>query len=364
MQLVPDHVLSVKCLSDHLRNATMNTPTVTKIPEEIEDLYNNPQQIDQGEKSYIPDPLKLKNDLLLEDIAKLKIKVDESGATDSIIKAIKRIEEELSNKATRRGILSKKRGIKIRGVNTGNIKDGKRVRIGRKNLAVQYKGKTYDQEPETSGEIPHAADISVLDKVQILTTHFGEEYAVGKPKYTKGIVKRVKGKIAYVLWEDQPDTGKPWKMQASRLKKYGTALAVLCDLSMNSAGMTWPYKKLSTILPILEVGSCLTDSDPNSGGNWPKDFYEALIRPDWRLWVEAVKSENESWEVFDACTEIPYENMLAGASVIPLGELFTIKRSGKYKFRQIALGNLLRQGKDYGETFASTVSGDGLRWFC
>jgi hypothetical protein len=54
----------------------------------------------------------------------------------------------------------------------------------------------------------------------------------------------------------------------------------------------------------------------------------------------------------------------AGASVIPLGELFTIKRNGKYKFRQIALGNLLKEGKDYGEIFASTVSGDGLRWFC
>ncbi len=53
-----------------------------------------------------------------------------------------------------------------------------------------------------------------------------------------------------------------------------------------------------------------------------------------------------------------------GASVIPLGELFTIKRSGKYKFRQIALGNLLKEGKDYAETFASTISGDGIRWFC
>jgi hypothetical protein len=47
-----------------------------------------------------------------------------------------------------------------------------------------------------------------------------------------------------------------------------------------------------------------------------------------------------------------------------LGELFTIKRNGKYKFRQIALGNLLKEGKDYGETFASTISGDGIRWFC
>jgi hypothetical protein len=106
------------------------------------------------------------------------------------------------------------------------------------------------------------------------------------------------------------------------------------------------------------------DPDINSGGNWPKDFYEALVRPDWRLWVEAVKSENESWNTFDACEEIPYGNIISGASVIPLGELFTIKRNGKYKFRQIALGNMLKEGKDYGETFASTISGDGLRWFC
>ena len=27
------------------------------------------------------------------------------------------------------------------------------------------------------------------------------------------------------------------------------------------------------------------------GGTWPKDFYEALVRPDWRLWVTVVKDE-------------------------------------------------------------------------
>jgi hypothetical protein len=234
---VPDHVLSIKCLSDHRRNATMNTPSITEIPEDIENLYNHPQQIDQGEKSYIPDPLKINNDLLLEEIAKFKIKADQNGVTDSIVKAIKRIEEELSNKAPQRGILTKKRGIKVRGVNTGNIKDGKRVRIGRKKLAVQYNGKTYDNELVMSGVMPKAAEISALDKVEILTTHFGEEYAKDKPKYTKGIVKRVKGRIAYVLWEDQPDTGKPWRMQTSRLRKCGTVLSVLCDLSMNSNGV-------------------------------------------------------------------------------------------------------------------------------
>ena len=112
------------------------------------------------------------------------------------------------------------------------------------------------------------------------------------------------------------------------------------------------------------MGSQLSEPDINANGNWPRDFIEALIRPDWRLWVEAVKSENDSWDVFEATIEIPYRDVKKGASVIPLGELFTIKRSGKYKFRQIALGNLLKEGKDYGETFATTVSGDGLRWFC
>jgi hypothetical protein len=117
-----------------------------------------------------------------------------------------------------------------------------------------------------------------------------------------------------------------------------------------------------TILPVMEVGSRI--SGDSMGGTWPRDFYEALVRPDWRSWVEAVKNEIESWITFDACVEIPYSAIQQGASVIPLGELFTIKRNGKYKFRQIALGNLLKEGKDYAETFASTISGDGIRWFC
>jgi hypothetical protein len=55
--------------------------------------------------------------------------------------------------------------------------------------------------------------------------------------------------------------------------------------------------------------------------------------------------------------------MEKGATIIPLGELFARKRCGKYKFRQIAMGNMLKKGRDYGETFPSTISGDGLRWF-
>jgi hypothetical protein len=56
--------------------------------------------------------------------------------------------------------------------------------------------------------------------------------------------------------------------------------------------------------------------------------------------------------------------MEKGAFLISLGELYTIKRNGQHKFRQYVMGNLLKAGKDYGDTFSSTVSGDDLRWFC
>ncbi len=98
--------------------------------------------------------------------------------------------------------------------------------------------------------------------------------------------------------------------------------------------------------------------------NLPRDFFEALIREDWRDWVSAVKAEIDSWSMFEAATVVPYQSMARGASIIPLGEFFSVKRNGKKKFRQYAMGNLLKEGKDFGETFSSTVSGDGLRWFC
>jgi hypothetical protein len=88
-----------------------------------------------------------------------------------------------------------------------------------------------------------------------------------------------------------------------------------------------------------------------------------MMKEDWREWVSAVKKEIESWHLFDAAQEVRYEDMEKGATIIPLGELFTRKRCGKYKFRQIAMGNMLKKGRDYGETFSSTISGDGLRWF-
>ena len=64
---IPEHVLSIKCLSDYKRNAELNDPCLDPIPESMRTSYNLvPQPIDLGE--YVPEPLRASKDLLLEEI--------------------------------------------------------------------------------------------------------------------------------------------------------------------------------------------------------------------------------------------------------------------------------------------------------
>jgi hypothetical protein len=102
--------------------------------------------------------------------------------------------------------------------------------------------------------------------------------------------------------------------------------------------------------------------DPMDKETWPKNFLEAIIRPDWRSWIEAVKKEIVSWLTFQAYSEIPFADKTPKASIVPLGELYTRKRDLSYKFRQYLMGNLLRKGKDFDETFSCCISWDGIRW--
>ena len=294
---IPDHVLSIKCLSDYKRNTEYNRPCLDPIPSSMKEDYTQiPQPIDLGE-NYVPEPLKRNKDLLLEDIRRFKSDAQHGTLTDSIRKALKKVEEEILNEAPGRGALSKKRRIKIRGVSAGNVLDEKRIRKNSdwpKSMAVYEK----TDVPENTGKRV-LSGMQPLDRVKMLTSRFGRKYAKDKAKYTEGIVRKRIGQMVDVLWDGTTD-GLTMRSHKSQLIKIGTALPVFCDLSTPMTQMVWTFKTLHTILPVLEVGSCLSDPDPNAGGNWPKDFYEALVRPDWRLWVEAVKSENESWNTFDA----------------------------------------------------------------
>ena len=120
---------------------------------------------------------------------------------------------------------------------------------------------------------------------------------------------------------------------------------------------------IESIMMALEIGSVPLFRPTDQDEAWPKDFLDALIRSDRRDWVMAVRKESSGWDDNDTTSETRWGNIEKDASVIPLGELYTRKRDGTPKFRQYAMGNLLKAGKDYGDTFSTSVSADGIRWF-
>ena len=79
--------------------------------------------------------------------------------------------------------------------------------------------------------------------------------------------------------------------------------------------------------------------------------------------MESIRREMKGWEENDAYEEIDFDDSSPDHPILDLAELFSIKRDGRYKLRLIALGNILRKGMDYKDTFAPTVTADGLRWF-
>jgi hypothetical protein len=109
---------------------------------------------------------------------------DKDTLTDSIRKALNKVEEELRNIEPGRGVL-KKRWVETRGVNPSNILDEKR--LGKdsdwpKTMAVKDKGDlpVFVEDRTWKG-------IQPLDRVRMLTWRFGKAYAKGRAKYTEGL---------------------------------------------------------------------------------------------------------------------------------------------------------------------------------
>jgi hypothetical protein len=109
---IPEHVLSIKCLSDYKRNAELNAQCLDPIPESMKTSYLVPQPKDLGE--YVPEPLRASEDLLLEEIRRFKLNAQQGTLTDSIRKALSNMKDEILNIEPGRGILKKKRRRKVR----------------------------------------------------------------------------------------------------------------------------------------------------------------------------------------------------------------------------------------------------------
>ena len=122
---IPDHVLSIKSLSDYNRHPELNEPIPPTHPSESMNLIHQPT--DPGEKTqvYVPEHEIWNKDLLLDNI-----RHDKGGRVEAILKALKRAEEEASNGAARKNTIKKKVKFKSVDVVESNILRGPRKRAG------------------------------------------------------------------------------------------------------------------------------------------------------------------------------------------------------------------------------------------
>ena len=307
----PSHVQSIKSLSDHTRNESLTHPPpnlqTTDLTRSAE-AYNHPHQ---GEGMHVPEHVGIQDDGSL-DAREVTDVMDGHREAEAI--------HRVTAERLTRGRLAKGKKVGPGNISKKNILVRKRVKKKTgylKGERVRIRSSAFD------GAVPGS-------------------YSSGQPEWVGGTVTNSHDGVTTVLWDGDTDTFTHY-----------TPLERIPDKMCSSS-----------VMLALEVGATTATGPADLKQPWPKDFFDALVRSDWRAWVTAVKKENDGWHDNDAAEEVAYDSMAKGASIIPLGERFTIKRDGTHKFRQYAMGNLLKEGKDFGDTFATTVSADGFRWFC
>ena len=366
---VPDHVLSIKILSDAQRNAELNESNALEGSESesqpnLVEESSSQDDSKQGENLHIPEHVKQDSSEFLENLENLVEQSNNVQGGDNVREALIKAIQEVhlgSSVAPKKGTLKKTKWYDV--VTEDNVVTGKRkaTHIGmippNKKTSHSVESIVDNAVGGTSynGKVKPTLKLGMKVKIQSRRFDGNVEgsYSYDKPKWLAGtIVKINKGRVE-VQWDIDGETV---EVSAHYLTPWYSKDHKKIEKSNKQT--------TSTVMAMLEVGAELKHSNDDLKSAWPKDFVEAIARSDWREWVAAVKKEVDGWRDCNTSEEVSVEKMARGAKVIPLGELYTIKRDGRYKFRQYAMGNLLREGKDYGETFASTVSGDGLRWFC
>ena len=258
-------------------------------------------------------------------------------------------------------------------------------------------------------------------RVRIKTTYFDKpgavtKYSKGKPPLTYGTVRgRDKGGIVKVLWDDESEPlESSWKhlSYASAKEDPAKPLATLMFLELNNAvqfqdtaryftvvanysGLprtAQPYRDIEHAEDAMVASSMRTaeywkiEATPSKPRfvpytknvkkaqktsaakkaarpkEWPRTFAECLLKPEWREWLDAVRKEHSGWEENRAAVEVPRSTRNPEDALVRIGELFTVKRDNRKKFRPYVMGNFLRPNQDFFSTFSGTVASDSIRF--
>ena len=362
-ELSKNRVQSIKSLREHQFNLPGRREGVeSRIENSAE--FGNPTT---GEEGIYEDAIcnQRSYDMLtksLQDAIKAAAKgVEKPSIRQQIVTKLKAAMDLTAAPAVQKGSLRKGKKWMSKGISSENIMEGKRVKkvkfssssdpqtsIRQENIESQnhQKGASILEGNEFETRRGRKLAIKVNDYISLPAGAFDGEapgsFSDEHPevRYGKVLYKRNDG-LTLVRWLD--DKQEDW-IPEKDLK-----------LEVSKLNVT------NLIILLVEGEQVVFESKDKH--KYPKNFFEVLVKADWRSWVESVKKELTGWNANDAVTVVAIEEVPKNAKVVPLGELYTVKRDGRYKFRQYLMGNLLRDGIDFAETFSTTVSGPGICTF-
>jgi hypothetical protein len=329
----PQHVQSIKSVSSHSIPVPNSTAPASFRPPTTLDVSAESQNPNPGEGPVIPEHV-----TYAEDLPSGLRKVAEAAQALNLEPGIKeRVMQSLNSaKKSVEGEIRPKQLSKGKKVKDGNV--------SAKNIVLGKRKTTSSKKSKQSGSTKFG--LQVGDGVSVRA----EEFDGNKPgSYSKKNPGRHLGVVVGI--DPVSKVVEVEYLDGSRFKH-----------NVKKVQLEKPKTTALLILQVVMTECLRKGEDPMDKEQWPKNFFEALVRPDWRSWVEAVKKEIQSWLTFNAYTEILFAEKTPSASIVPLGELYTRKRDLSYKFRQYLMGNLLRKGKDFDETFSCCISWDGIRW--
>jgi hypothetical protein len=192
---IPDHVLSIKSLSDYRKHPELNEPTPPTHPstEMMKTLTSQAQESGEKTTIHVLEHELWNKNLVLDKVRELRTIIKKRFDKTGRVKALKKAEREANNYAERKNILKKKAERK----SLSNVTEGNILPKTKKRGKASATGGV--QDPELDESMPKKKRIDVGDRVKIKTRAFGSIYAKGKPKFTYGHVRQKKGDLYDVL---------------------------------------------------------------------------------------------------------------------------------------------------------------------
>lgn len=350
-ELDKNRVQSIKSLREHTFQLPGRRERETSKIEQSAMLYSDQggEEGDYVDPTMSPDPIAhLKS--ILNEAGPVARGLREPRIREVILRKIKEMGQDLATSNDRGQLKVGKR--RKDGMSNENVIKGKRIR--QKPPPTVTRNRLVKNKHEGTQQVRRDADKSNM-------RGRGRPQKIGKGDYVSIPASAFDGTEPGSFSDTHPS---PVYGKVKSMRKDGLATVDWNDGDTTEARMkdlTLVHKKLTSAMIIVmliegeKMALGIKDSD-----KVPKDFFEVLVRSDWRKWVEAIKKELAGWENNRAVTVVKLSDVPSNAKIVPLGELYSKKRDGRYKYRQYLMGNLLREGIDYGETFSTTVSNSGI----